>query len=58
MPSWCYTIEEGKFSMYVDAVAKKMGPSSYCEETDMVDIVGSGPWNSPTESMIEAFQRF
>ena len=27
--------EEGKFSMYIDAVAQKMGPSSYCESLRM-----------------------
>lgn len=26
-----YGTEEGKFSMYIDAVSKRMGPSSYCE---------------------------
>ena len=28
---------EGKFSMYVDAVAKKVGPSSYCENNQFID---------------------
>lgn len=27
-----YTRNEGEFSMYIDAVAKKAGPSSYCNE--------------------------
>ena len=27
------TSEEGKFSMYIDAVTKRMAPSSYCEES-------------------------
>lgn len=26
-----YTTKEGKFSMYIDAVTKKMGPSSFCD---------------------------
>lgn len=29
VPRWCYEIEEGKFSMYIDAVAWKTGRSSY-----------------------------
>jgi hypothetical protein len=29
---------EGKFSMYWDAVARKIGPSSYCEKGDMVSL--------------------
>lgn len=36
VPSWCYFTKEGKFSMYVDAVAGKIGPSSYCPEDQMV----------------------
>ena len=27
-----YTLEEGKFSMYIDAVEGKVGPSSFAEE--------------------------
>lgn len=30
-----YYLEEGKFSMYVDAVEKKFGPSSYCSPDQM-----------------------
>lgn len=29
VPRWCYEIEEGKFSMYIDAVAKTTAKSSY-----------------------------
>lgn len=29
VPKWCYEVKEGKFSMYIDAVAKKMAKSSY-----------------------------
>tara|TARA_B100001778_G_scaffold330827_1_gene333981 strand:- start:9571 stop:11118 length:1548 start_codon:yes stop_codon:yes gene_type:complete len=32
------TTQEGVFSMYVDAVANKVGPSSYCEDKDYVPI--------------------
>lgn len=30
VPKWFYTVEDGAFSMYVDAVAGKVGPSSFC----------------------------
>ncbi|CAB4131485.1 Radical_SAM domain containing protein [uncultured Caudovirales phage] len=30
--TWSYNIEEGKHSMYIDAVGKCMGKSSYCAE--------------------------
>ena len=32
------TTEEGKFSMYIDAVAETMGPSSYCDKSLMVPL--------------------
>lgn len=32
------TKEEGKFSCYIDAVEGTMGPSSYCDPTDMVPL--------------------
>ncbi len=31
-----YETEEGKFSMYIDAVGKKVGPSSFCDEDKMI----------------------
>lgn len=37
IPEWCFTTREGAFSMYVDAVAHKCGPSSY-EPEAMVDL--------------------
>lgn len=38
VPSWCYTKQEGKFSMYYDALSRKMGPSSFCSPEEMVDV--------------------
>lgn len=29
VPKWCYHVEEGAFSMYIDAVAQTAAPSSY-----------------------------
>ena len=34
------TAEEGKFSMYIDAVDGRMGPSSYCDESLYVPMYG------------------
>lgn len=45
-----YTTEEGKFSMYIDAVAGKMGPSSYCEPLRMRPVVAHD-----AEHMLEAY---
>lgn len=36
VPSWCYETEEGRFSMYIDAVDEAAGPSSYCPAKRMV----------------------
>jgi len=35
-----YTLEmvDGSYSCYIDAVNKKIGPSSYCEENEMIDL--------------------
>lgn len=33
-----FTLEEGKFSMYIDAVNGIVGPSSYCDKKDMTMI--------------------
>lgn len=40
-----YSIEEGKFSMYLDALEGKMGPSSFCEEDKMesIDLASKNP---------------
>lgn len=33
-----YSTEEGKHSMYIDGVLGRMGPSSYCEDEEMVEV--------------------
>lgn len=35
VPDWKYAIQEGRFSCYVDAVERKIGPSSYCDPSEM-----------------------
>lgn len=38
VPAYLYEIEEGKHSMYIDAVKKTMAPSSYCDESLEVQL--------------------
>ena len=38
IPSWMYHTKEGKFSLYIDAVKGKIGPSSYCESILMRSV--------------------
>lgn len=38
VPSWMYSTKEGKFSMYIDLVEGKMGPSSYCDDSQYVPL--------------------
>lgn len=33
VPEVLYTVREGDFSMYIDAVTRRVGPSSYCDES-------------------------
>lgn len=43
------TSPEGKFSMYWDAVENKIGPSSYCDQSDMIKLNESCNSNQVTE---------
>ena len=38
------TFEEGKFSMYVDAVKQVAAPSSYCDESEYVNVKRGEDW--------------
>ncbi|MCK9596487.1 radical SAM protein [Candidatus Pacearchaeota archaeon] len=49
IPEWCYEIKDGKFSCYIDAVERKLGPSSY-EQDKLIDWV--------SEKWIEDYQGF
>lgn len=42
VPDYMYTTQEGRFSCYIDAVANKIGPSSYCDESEMDDLDATG----------------
>lgn len=39
VPKVFYHTREGAFSAYIDAVERRLGPSSYCDWSDMVEIV-------------------
>ena len=48
------TKKEGDFSMYIDAVEMKMGPSSFCNENEMKKLYQANKWERITnESMLE-----
>tara|TARA_Y100000034_G_C6890471_1_gene409525 strand:- start:605 stop:2128 length:1524 start_codon:yes stop_codon:yes gene_type:complete len=50
IPGIMYQKEEGMFSCYIDAVENKIGPSSFCEQDDMVDFTRN--------TFLETFQGF
>jgi len=57
-----YTAEEGKFSMYIDAVERKIGPSSFCPDWQYQPLPVQ-EWrhgeNYPNqEKLVEAFKGF
>lgn len=49
VPSWCYETTEGRYSMYIDAVERRAGPSSYCDESLM------GPLAQDIAGQFQAF---
>ena len=53
IPRWMYAVEEGHFSCYVDAVAKKIGPSSYCDPAQMRPLV-----KATADEVATTFQTF
>lgn len=46
------TKKEGDFSMYIDAVEMKMGPSSFCSENEMKKLYLRNQWNRITDENI------
>ena len=38
LPAWMFEVQEGEHSCYVDAVRKTIGPHSYCDESEMLDM--------------------
>lgn len=39
VPRWMFTVREGQFSMYIDAVKERIAPSSFCTESEYVPYV-------------------
>lgn len=39
IPEWSYHTKEGKFSMYIDAVTGSVAPSSYCDGSEIWELV-------------------
>ena len=59
IPTNRYYTKEGMFSMYIDAVEGKMGPSSFCNEDEMVPIISVKPGVPSTkEQILKAFKSF
>jgi hypothetical protein len=53
--------KEGAFSMYIDAVERQMGPSSYCEAAEMVPVMCKRRLDAAettTDEIIKAFTKF
>lgn len=50
-----YTTQEGVFSMYVDAVAQRAGPSSFCPEDQMHELSLQG---GDSESLVTNYARY
>jgi len=61
VPRWCYEVLEGKFSMYVDAVAWKTARSSYGSSLAMRPLAKFERWGGygkVAEELTEHFARF
>ncbi len=51
------TYDEGTFSMYIDAVEKKMGPSSFCDESEYVPFDFTPPPSGGRRDIEEQIRR-
>ena len=63
IPSWLYETKEGGFSCYIDAVDKKIGPSSYCKPEEMKPLKCEADWEEEgwrdqVGMIYDAFQTF
>jgi hypothetical protein len=56
IPNWMYDIQEGSFSMYIDMVTKKMGPSSFCSNDELIDLDWSKKgWDTIKKQIVSTF---
>lgn len=58
VPPGLITWEEGKFSMYIDAVKKRFGPSSYCEDSQMTPMQLSFSNSVDMAHMLEVYKTY
>ena len=58
IPDYMYETKEGKFSCYIDAVEKKIGPSSYCEHEKMIKLDKGERTESLALQIYNAFKQF
>jgi len=56
IPKYVFETTEGRFSMYVDAVARKAGPSSYCEEVQYVPWDFTKRWGDDAIDLPEVYK--
>jgi hypothetical protein len=55
IPEYCYSVKEGKFSMYIDAVRMEMGPSSFCSKDEMVPFTKEERDNLHNDQIVRNF---
>ena len=58
IPDYMYETKEGKFSCYIDAVEKKIGPSSYCDQEKMIKLDSHPATESLALQIYNAFKQF
>lgn len=60
VPRWCYEVVEGKFSMYIDAVAHKTAKSSYGPSLTMrpLESTSLSSWGRLEDEITEHFSRY
>ena len=56
IPEWMFHTEEGRFSCYIDAVGKLVGPSSFCNPDEMVKVDPEEGFSSA--SIVDIFDKF
>jgi len=58
IPEFLYETREGRTSCYIDAVTWRIGPYSFCEEEQMIDLPRGVADGQLAEAIREAFQSF
>lgn len=55
VPRWLYSMREGAFSMYIDAVRDVAGPSSYCDESEFRPLTAKYELEHEIAEIFEGF---